>query len=147
MGEASTAMNYLKERKLDVLIQNLQQPLLGICLGMQLLCTSSEENNTTCLGIFNTTVKKFNTKLKIPQVGWNRFKTTDSPLFNRLSENAYGYFVHSYYAELCEQTIAKTEYGLHFSAALQYKNYYGVQFHPEKSAAPGEQILKNFISI
>ena len=147
VGEASTAMSYLKERGLDTVIKNLQQPVLGICLGMQLMCTHSEENNTDCLGIFDTKVKKFTGDLKIPQIGWNNVEEVSKPIFNGISNGAYCYFVHSYYAELCKETAAVTEYGTKFSSALQKNNFYGVQFHPEKSAAVGEEILKNFINL
>ncbi|MBI2282912.1 MAG: imidazole glycerol phosphate synthase subunit HisH [Bacteroidetes bacterium] len=147
VGEASSAMHYLKERQLDSLIKNLEQPVLGICLGMQLMCRHSEENNTDCLGIFDTTVKRFSGGLKIPQIGWNLVQETREPLFSHLPKEAYCYFVHSYYAALCDETSATTEYGVRFSSALQKGNFYGVQFHPEKSAAVGEQILKNFIHL
>ncbi|MCA6449472.1 MAG: imidazole glycerol phosphate synthase subunit HisH [Chitinophagaceae bacterium] len=147
VGEASSAMNYLKERQLDSLIKNLEQPVLGICLGMQLMCMHSEENNTDCLGIFDTTVRRFSGSLKIPQIGWNLVQETREPLFSHLPKEAYCYFVHSYYADLCDETTATTEYGVRFSSALQKRNFYGVQFHPEKSASVGEQILKNFITL
>lgn len=147
VGEASSAMNYLKERQLDNLIKSLEQPVLGICLGMQLMCMHSEENNTDCLGIFDTKVKRFSGSLKIPQIGWNLVQETREPLFSHLPKEAYCYFVHSYYADVCDETAATTEYGVRFSSALQKRNFYGVQFHPEKSAAAGEQILKNFINL
>lgn len=148
VGEASTAMNYLKERNLDKLIISLKQPVLGICLGMQLLCNYSEENDTTCLGIFNTSVKKFSLNLKVPQIGWNKIRVnSNTPLLKEIPANPYCYFVHSYYADLCDNTIAETEYGIPFSSALAKDNFYGVQFHPEKSATIGEQILKNFLSL
>jgi glutamine amidotransferase len=147
VGEASTAMKYLQERGLDTLISNLTQPVLGICLGMQLMCTYSEENDTKCLGIFDTQVKKFTGGLKIPQIGWNTLENISQPLFTGIKTNPYCYFVHSYYAELCKETAAITEYGTRFSSALQKDNFYGVQFHPEKSAEVGEQILKNFINL
>jgi glutamine amidotransferase len=147
VGEASTAMNYLKERNLDKLILSLKQPVLGICLGMQLLCNYSEENDTTCLGIFETSVKKFTGNLKVPQIGWNTIATKPNPLFKEITGTPYCYFVHSYYADLCDKTIAETEYGISFSSALAKNNFYGVQFHPEKSATTGEQILKNFLSL
>jgi glutamine amidotransferase len=149
VGEAKSAMNYLRERKLDILIQNLLQPVLGVCLGMQLLCEHSEENDTKCLGIFSETVKKFtladNEQLKVPQIGWNNIYDLSSILFTGIPENSYCYFVHSYYAGIGETTIAKTDYFQPYSSALHKKNFYGVQFHPEKSAAAGERILKNFI--
>lgn len=157
VGEASTAMNYLKEKKLDTVIKNLKQPVLGICLGMQLLCNHSEEGNTDCLGIFDTKVKRFyspspdeervGVRSKIPQIGWNTIEPLDSILFHRFNENEYMYFVHSYYAECCSNTVAKTNYQLSYSSALQKNNFYGVQFHPEKSSAAGEKVLKNFIEL
>ena len=152
VGEASTAMNYLKERELDKLIVSLQQPVLGICLGMQLLCSHSEENDTACLGIFeNTIVKRFEpgaTNLKVPQIGWNTIQELRPPLFNNVQEaDTYVYFVHSYYAGIGDYTIAQTNYINDYSSALQKNNFYGVQFHPEKSAAAGETILKNFLSL
>ncbi len=150
VGEASTAMNYLKERKLDQLIISLQQPVLGICLGMQLMCTYSEENNTSCLGIFNEQVKRFEpgpASLKIPQIGWNNIQQLKTPLFHSIKENSYCYFVHGYYAEYGLYTIATTNYGIDYSAALHKNNFYGTQFHPEKSADIGEQLLKNFIAL
>ncbi|MDP4263232.1 MAG: imidazole glycerol phosphate synthase subunit HisH [Bacteroidota bacterium] len=150
VGEASSAMLYLKERKLDKVIKDLQQPVLGICLGMQLLCKYSEENDTACLGVFDVNVKKFsagNTGLKIPQIGWNKVEVVAHPLFKDIAEGSYCYFVHSYYAELSPETAATTEYGIKFSSALQKDNFYGVQFHTEKSAKAGETILKNFIEL
>lgn len=149
VGEASTAMAYLKERNLDVLIKNLEQPVLGICLGMQLLCSYSEENNTNCLSVFDERVVSFlpNGADKIPQVGWNTISDYSSNLFKGLPINAYCYFVHGYYAALGPDTIATTNYILPYSAALHKNNFYGVQFHPEKSAAVGEKILQNFLDI
>ena len=150
VGEASTAMQYLKERQLDILIQNLKQPVLGICLGMQLMCTYSEENNTNCLGIFNEQVKQFrpeNNSIKVPQMGWNTITHLQTPLFKGVEENIYAYFVHGYYASIGEHTIAQTNYILDYSSALHKDNFYGVQFHPEKSAKAGEQIIQNFLSI
>jgi imidazole glycerol-phosphate synthase subunit HisH len=151
VGEASTAMNYLKQRGLDAVIKNLQQPVLGICLGMQLLCKHSEENDTECLGIFDEQVKRFsNSPLgvggKVPQIGWNNIYHLQTNLFKGLKENDYCYFVHSYYASLGEHTIATTNYIQPYSCALHKNNFYGVQFHPEKSAGVGEQILRNFIN-
>ena len=148
VGEASTAMNYLRDRKLDEVIKNLRQPVLGVCLGMQLLCAHSEENNTGCIGIFDEQVKRFaplTTRIKVPQIGWNDIYNLDSPLFQNLTENSYCYFVHSYYAALGNNTIATASYVQPYSAALQKNNFYGVQFHPEKSAEAGEMILRNFI--
>ncbi|MBX3257198.1 MAG: imidazole glycerol phosphate synthase subunit HisH [Chitinophagaceae bacterium] len=153
VGEASSAMRYLKERGLDMIIKNLQQPVLGICLGMQLMCRFSEENNVDCLNIFDEDVKYFGKaagaakQLKIPQIGWNNIYDLKTPLFNEVPDGSYAYFVHSYYAALGEHTIATTDYILPYSSALHKNNFYGVQFHPEKSAGKGEQILKNFIAI
>jgi glutamine amidotransferase len=148
VGEASGAMDYLKQKKLDTLIKDVKQPLLGICLGMQLLCNYSEEGNTPCLGIFNVTVKKFmHTNLKVPQVGWNTIQHGNHPLFNKVKQNEYMYFVHSYYIEQSANAIATTCYGIEYTSALCKDNFYAVQFHPEKSADAGEQILRNFISI
>ena len=151
VGEASTAMSYLKERKLDELIVSLKQPILGICLGMQLMCSHSEENNTDCLNIFkNVTVRKFNpveAQLKVPQIGWNNIYNLRSSLFKGIPENSYCYFVHGYYAEESNYSIATTDYVQPYSSALQKDNFYGVQFHPEKSAVVGEKNLKNFLAI
>jgi glutamine amidotransferase len=151
VGEASSAMHYLRERKLDLLIKDLQQPVLGVCLGMQLLCTHSEENDTECIGIFGERVKKFSPNpeepLKVPQTGWNNIYDLKSDLFTGIAENSFCYFVHGYYAGLGETTIAKTDYVQPYSSGLHKKNFYGVQFHPEKSAATGELILKNFIQL
>jgi glutamine amidotransferase len=150
VGEASSAMRYLQERKLDKLITGLSQPVLGICLGMQLMCRYSEENATPCLGIFEEEVKLFTSAqrgLKIPQIGWNTIYNLRTPLFRDIPEHSYCYFVHSYYASLGEHTIGTTDYIQPYSSALQKKNFYGVQFHPEKSATVGEQILKNFLDL
>ncbi|SJZ49101.1 imidazole glycerol phosphate synthase subunit HisH [Sediminibacterium ginsengisoli] len=150
VGEASSAMQYLKARQLDQVIRELTQPVLGICLGMQLLCSHSEENDTTCIGIFDEQVKAFNNAgnkdFKIPQIGWNTVYDLRTKLFNGIAENSYCYFVHGYYASKGPATIATTDYIQPYSAALHKDNFYGVQFHPEKSAAVGEQILRNFIS-
>lgn len=149
VGEASTAMDYLKERGLDRLLRELRQPVLGICLGMQLMCSYSEENDTECLGIFEERVKKFDAmgSFKVPQIGWNTIYDLQTPLFEGLAAESYCYFVHGYYAALGEHTIARTDYIQPYSSALQRDNFYGVQFHPEKSAEVGERILKNFIRI
>lgn len=151
VGEASTAMNYLKSRSLDLLIQELKQPVLGICLGMQLMCKHSEENDTTCLGIFDEQVKLFQPEksagLKVPQIGWNTISDLSTGLFKDVPENSFCYFVHGYYAAKGEHTIATTDYVQPYSSALHRDNFYGVQFHPEKSAVVGEQILKNFLTL
>jgi len=146
VGEASTAMEYLKERKLDELLKSLRQPVLGICLGMQLMCSYSEENDTECLGIFEEKVKKFRGEgLKAPQIGWNNIYDLKTPLFEGVKENSFCYFVHGYYAASGKHTIATTNYGQSYSSGLHRDNFYGVQFHPEKSATAGERILKNFL--
>jgi glutamine amidotransferase len=147
VGAAAPAMAYLKDKNLVTLIKNIKQPFFGVCLGMQLLCNHSEEGDTKCLGIFNQSVKKFTGKEKIPQMGWNNIYDLKSPLFKNVEENAYMYFVHSYYVELSDATIAKTNYTVEYSAALQKDNFYAVQFHPEKSSESGEKILKNFIEL
>jgi glutamine amidotransferase len=150
VGEASTAMHYLTERGLDTVIKNLKQPVLGICLGMQLMCKYSEENATDCLGIFNEEVKKFrvqSSEFKVPQIGWNTIYDLKSDLFERVKEDSFCYFVHSYYASLGEHTIATTNYVQPYSSALRKDNFFGVQFHPEKSAEVGEIILRNFLSL
>ncbi len=147
VGEAGTAMKFLNEKNLDKLIPHLSQPVLGICLGLQLMCEHSEESNTDCLGIFPVQVKKFKPVLKVPHVGWNNISKLKSPLFKGCSENSFVYYVHSYYAETGEDTIAETNYINPFSAALQKNNFYAVQFHPEKSSAVGEHILKNFLAL
>ena len=146
VGEASTAMDYLRERGLDELIRGLKQPVLGICLGMQLMCSYSEENDTACLGIFAERVKKFGSgELKVPQIGWNNIYELKTALFEGVPDQSYCYFVHGYYAALGEHTIARTDYVQPYSSALHKDNFYGVQFHPEKSAQVGERILQNFI--
>jgi len=147
VGEASTAMKMLKESGLDKLIPKLKQPVLGICLGMQLLCKTTEEGNTKGLGVFQTDVKRFLNDVKVPQMGWNVIKDLKSDLFKGIKEKEYMYLVHSYYAEHCKETIATTDYGINYASALQHNNFYGVQFHPEKSSLAGEQILKNFLEL
>jgi glutamine amidotransferase len=148
VGEASTTMAFLKERKLDQVIKSLKQPTLGVCLGMQLMCKSSEENNTACLGVFDEEVKKFvpEGKMKVPHMGWNQLKVTDSWLDAALNDKDV-YFVHSYYVPVNKFTSAVTEYITPFSAALHRDNFYAVQFHPEKSATAGELVLKSFLSV
>lgn len=147
VGEASSAMKYLRERELDKVILNLKQPVLGICLGMQLMCEKSEEGNVDCLGIFKQKVLKFSDENKVPQIGWNSIDNLNSQLFNNIKENEYMYFVHGYYVEKSENTIASTNYGIEYSSALQKNNFHGVQFHPEKSGRGGQEILKNFITL
>lgn len=150
VGEASTAMEYLKARGLDKVIKNLKQPVFGICLGMQLMCAYSEENDTNCLGIFEEQVKLFKPKeatIKVPQIGWNNITNLKTDLFKGVPENSYAYFVHGYYASLGEHTIATTNYIQPYSSALHKGNFYGVQFHPEKSAKVGEQIIQNFLNL
>jgi imidazole glycerol-phosphate synthase subunit HisH len=149
VGEASTAMNYLKSRNLDKLIKELKQPTLGICLGLQLMCKHSEENNTECLNIFPISVKKFPSvnHMKVPQIGWNSIDNYKGKLFKGLREGSYMYFVHSYHAELSEYTSAVTDYVLPYSSAIEKNNFYAVQFHTEKSSKEGALILKNFIEL
>lgn len=150
VGEASTAMQYLKERNLDTVIKNLQQPVLGICLGMQLMCAYSAENDTPCLGIFDEKVMAFNpteVNIKVPQIGWNTITHLKTSLFNGVAENSFVYFVHGYYAAIGNDTIATTDYVQPYSSALHKANFYGVQFHPEKSAGVGEQIIRNFLAL
>jgi imidazole glycerol-phosphate synthase subunit HisH len=164
VGEASTAMEYLRGRGLDAVIRGLAQPVLGICLGMQLMCSYSEENGTECLGIFEERVNRFapgadedgvgggggvaggeRDVLKVPQIGWNNIYGLQTALFEGVAEGSYCYFVHGYYAALGDHTIARTDYVQAYSAGLHRDNFYGVQFHPEKSAQAGERILRNFI--
>jgi imidazole glycerol-phosphate synthase subunit HisH len=147
VGEASSAMKMLVDIGLDVLIPTLKQPVLGICLGMQLMCKHSEEGNTNGLGIFDVNVVKFSNQVKVPQMGWNTIYNLKSPLFEGIKENEFMYLVHSFYAPLSENTIATTNYELAYSTALQRDNFFGVQFHPEKSGVFGEQILKNFLNL
>ncbi len=147
VGEASSAMDYLRQRGLDQVIKDLKQPVLGICLGMQLMCRHSEENDTDCLGIFNLDVKKFPPIEKVPHMGWNSIKFTDNPLFKGLPSDPYVYFVHSYHAEIGDGTICTSEYMLPFTAGLGRDNFYGLQFHPEKSGIIGQQILQNYVNL
>ena len=147
VGEASSAMNYLSERKLDKVIKNLTQPVLGICLGQQLLCDFSEEGSTKCLGIFDVNVKKFEAKLKVPHMGWNNLRSRNSELFNKIGDDVDFYFVHSYYAEIAENTTSICDYSIPFSASMQKDNFYATQFHPEKSSKVGEQLLLNFLQL
>lgn len=147
VGEASYAMKMLAASGLDILIPTLKQPVLGICLGMQLMCNYSEEGNTKGLGIFDVDVVKFTSKVKVPQMGWNQIYNLKSDLFKGIAENEYMYLVHSFYAPLCAETIATTNYELEYSSALENDNFYGTQFHPEKSGDIGEQILGNFLKL
>lgn len=154
VGHAEATMKHLKEMQLDVVIRELKQPVLGICLGQQLMCSYSEEGDVECLNIFPVKVKKFQPELtmpkkhlKIPHMGWNTIQQLASPLFKGLDEKQYVYFVHSYYCEMSDYTIAACDYILPFAAAIQKDNFYAVQFHPEKSAEPGSKILENFINI
>jgi imidazole glycerol-phosphate synthase subunit HisH len=148
VGEASSAMKSLVQNNLDQLIKTLKQPVLGICVGMQLLCEHSEENDTDCLGIVPVKVRKFKSgeeNIKVPQVGWNTIYNLKSGLFENVNDNSYIYNVHSYFADDSDYTIANCKYGIEYAAAVQKDNFYGVQFHTEKSAETGDQILKNFI--
>ncbi|MGB1393359.1 MAG: imidazole glycerol phosphate synthase subunit HisH [Flavobacteriaceae bacterium] len=147
VGEASQAMEMLKKSKLDLLIPTLKQDVLGICLGMQLLCKHSEEGNTKGLGVFDVDVKRFSNAVKVPHMGWNTIQNLQSDLLKEIPENSFMYSVHSYYASIGTQTIASSEYELEFSAALQSDNFYGVQFHPEKSSKDGAQLLQNFLNL
>lgn len=147
VGEASSAMEYLKNKGLDEVIKNLTQPVLGICLGQQLMCQFSEEGNTECLGIFDVNVKKFEPKLKVPHMGWNTLSNLKSALYNEISTDENFYFVHSYYAEISAETTAICDYIIPFSASMQKNNFYATQFHPEKSSDAGEKILLNFLKL
>ena len=147
VGQASSAMIKLRESGLDKIIPALTQPVLGICLGMQLMCNKSEEGNTAGLGIFDVDIIKFSNAVKVPQMGWNNIYHLRSKLFEGISENEYMYLVHSFYAPKCMESIAYTDYETEYSSALQKNNFYGVQFHPEKSGAVGEQILSNFLKL
>lgn len=147
VGEASSAMKMLRESGLDKVIPTLKQPVLGICLGMQLMCNFSEEGNTKGLGIFDVEIKRFSNAVKVPQMGWNTVSNLKSDLFTGVKEKEFMYLVHSFYAENCKESIATTTYETSYAAALQKDNFYGVQFHPEKSSVAGEQLLKNFLAL
>ena len=147
VGEASSAMHKLENSGLDKVIPELTQPVLGICLGMQLMCSYTEEGPTRGLGIFDVDVVKFNNSVKVPQIGWNQISELKSALFKDIPEKSYIYLVHSYYAPLCKETIAVSDYVRSYSSALMKNNFYGVQFHPEKSSEVGARILKNFIDL
>ncbi len=147
VGEASSAMAMLKSTGLDKVIPTLKQPVLGICLGMQLMCKYCEEGDTKGLNIFDVDVIKFNDNEKVPQIGWNQIENLKSDLFKGINEKEYMYLVHSYYVPMNNETIAVTNYGLKYASALQEKNFYGVQFHPEKSSKAGAQLLKNFLEL
>ncbi|WP_343638636.1 imidazole glycerol phosphate synthase subunit HisH [Chryseobacterium sp.] len=147
VGEASSTMKLLKEKELDLLIPGLTQPVLGICLGMQLMCGENEEGNTEGMGIFDINVRKFPAKDIVPHMGWNTISGQTSPLFSGIEKSSDVYFVHSYYCELSDYTTSVCDYILPFSASLQKDNFYAVQFHPEKSGIVGNQIVKNFINL
>ena len=147
VGEAGTAMKMLRKSRLDSLIPKLTQPVLGICLGMQLMCKHTEEGHTNGLGIFDVNVKRFSNAVKVPQMGWNTISDLKSDLFKDIKDSEFMYLVHSYYVELCDERIATTNYELEYVSALQKHNFYGVQFHPEKSSTAGEQVLKNFLDL
>ena len=147
VGEASSAMKMLQESGLDKIIPALKQPVLGICLGMQLMCNFSEEGNTKGLGIFDVVIKRFSNAVKVPQVGWNTISKLKSDLFTGVKEKEFMYLVHSFYAENCKESIATTAYEIEYAAALQNDNFYGVQFHPEKSGIEGAKILANFLKL
>ena len=151
VGEASTAMSYLREKGLDKVIAGLKQPVLGICIGMQLMCRHSEEGDVDCLGIFDVPVVRFNPadkNLKVPQVGWNQISDFgDCPLYKNVTAGDYVYYVHSYHVPVCEWTIAKTDYSGLYSASLHKDNFWATQFHPEKSGSVGEQIIANFLAL
>lgn len=148
VGEASSAMAYLKGRGLDEVIPTLTQPVLGICLGMQLMCDFSEENDTKCLGIFPYTTRRFAPgTVKVPHTGWNQISGLNSPLFDGVPEQSFFYFVHGYYVGVCDETTAVAEHGMKFSAGISRDNFHAVQFHPEKSGEAGEKILENFLDL
>jgi glutamine amidotransferase len=149
-GHAGEAMDYLRARKLDLLIRDLKQPVFGICVGQQLLCRHSEEGDTECIGIFDAEVKRFQPQRhedKVPCMGWNELQVTDNPILKNLGEHPYVYFVHSYYVPVCNETIATADYILPYSASMHKDNFYTCQFHPEKSGKVGERILKNFLDL
>lgn len=147
VGEASTTMDFLKNNGLDLLLKGLKQPVLGICLGQQLMCNGSEEGNTDCIGIYDVPVVKFKPVLKVPHMGWNSLKNTKGALFTGLDDNSYVYFVHSYFVPVCKYTAATCDYITQFSAALQKDNFFSTQFHPEKSGEVGQLILNNFLKL
>ena len=147
VGEASSAMKMLKSTGLDKVIPQLTQPVLGICLGMQLMCEYCEEGDTTGLSIFDAKVVKFDNSVKVPQIGWNQIYDLQSDLFEGVNEKEYVYLVHSFYVKECEETICSTEYGVEYTSAIKKNNFYGVQFHPEKSSKAGEKILENFLKL
>lgn len=147
VGEAANTMKYLSENGLDILLKELQQPVLGICLGQQLMCRISEEGDTRCIGIFNQPVLRFPPEDKVPHMGWNRLLNPSGDLFRGVNEGEYVYFVHSYYVPVCEDTAAECDYIRKFSASMQRDNFYATQFHPEKSGLTGQKILENFISL
>lgn len=147
VGEASSAMTKLRNTSLDKIIPDLKQPVLGICLGMQLMCNYTEEGDTKGLGIFDVDVIRFNNHVKVPQIGWNQIENLKTELFKDVKEKEYVYLVHSYYAPLTVDTISNSSYGVEYSTALQKDNFFGTQFHPEKSSVAGEKILNNFLCI
>ncbi|MCF8225905.1 MAG: imidazole glycerol phosphate synthase subunit HisH [Bacteroidales bacterium] len=147
VGEASGTMKYLMENGLDKVLKRLSQPVLGICLGQQLMCEWSEEGNTDCIGIFDQPVLKFPPQDKVPHMGWNQLLNPVGPLFKNVQEGAYAYFVHSYYVPVCDDTVAECDYINRFSAAMHKNNFYATQFHPEKSGETGQRVLENFISL
>ena len=149
VGAADEAMRNLREAGLPAVIRSLRQPVLGICVGMQVLCRHSEEGDAECLGVFDAKVRRFDAGegLKVPHMGWNRLGNMETKLFTGIGSGNYAYFVHSYFAGLCPDTIATARYGALFSAALKYENFYGVQFHPEKSGDTGERLLANFLAL
>ena len=150
VGDASVALNGLRSMGLDSVILSIRKPVLGICVGMQILCRHSEEGDADCLGVFDTDVRRFrpdDPDLKVPHMGWNQIEGLSSGLFDGIKDGAYMYYVHSYYAEICPDTIASTLHGRRFSAALRRDNFYGTQFHPEKSGSDGARLLKNFLEL